>query len=381
MRRILFVVPDLNVGGVQRSLVTLLNEAPFNQLDITLLTFREGGGLYAQLPDQVHVKVDRQIGKAEKLRAAVSKALRQCRLDSLFDFAKKVYHRSGKMMVQANGEEEYDVAVAYSDGLATWYVAQNVQAAQKIAFVHTDFSRAGYNALQEQEVYGSFEQIIFPSQAARQSFLTALPKWKERTIVLPNAVDIHQVRKLAKESIPRFEAGAVKLVTVGRLSHEKGIEKIPPLLRRLKDAGQRVIWYVVGDGPERNNILRQARKLGVEKELILTGQLENPYPYMRECDVYVQPSEYEGYCIALAEARLLCRPVVACDFAGAREQIESGVTGFITGVTIEDLFPPLLTLVTQPQKRMEFQKALAQHYDAGEAVLQAHLWWESLSNE
>lgn len=378
MKRILFVVPDLNVGGVQRSLVTLLNEAPFNQLDITLLTFREGGGLYAQLPDQVHVKVDRQIGKAEKLRAAVSKALRQCRLDSLFDFAKKVYHRSGKMMVQVNGEEKYDVAVAYSDGLATWYVAKNIQATQKIAFVHTDFSRAGYNAQQEREVYNSFEQIVFPSQAARQSFLAILPEWEEKTIILPNAVDIYQVRKLAEESTPQLEAGVVKLVTVGRLSHEKGVEKIPPLLRRLKDAGQKVIWYVVGDGPERNNLLRQARKLGVEKELILTGQLENPYPYIRECDIYIQPSEYEGYCIALAEARLLYRPVVACDFAGAREQIENGVTGFITGMAIEDLFPPLLALVNQPQKRREFQKAVMQKQEMEKAMRQVRLWWETL---
>lgn len=380
MKRILFVIPDLEVGGVQRALVTLLNAAPLDKLDITLLTFREGGKLHAQLPHQVHVKVEPQIGQAEKLRATVSKILRQCRLNGLFDFAKRIYHYSGKIMAKANNDGEYDAAVAYSDGLATWYVSKSVQAAKKIAFVHTDFTQAGYKARQEREIYSSFEQIVFASQAARRSFLAVLPEWEERTVILPNAVDIQQVLKLAEEPIPCLKKGVVKLATVGRLSHEKGVEKIPPLLRRLKDAGQKVCWYVVGDGPERDNLLRQARKLGVEEELILVGQLENPYPYMRACDVYVQPSEYEGYCIALAEARLLCRPIAVCDFAGAGEQIENGVTGFVTGRMVEDLFPSILALVSQPQKRIEFERVLAQRQDAEKTMMQVHLWWETFSS-
>jgi len=378
MKRILFVVPDLKVGGVQRSLVTLLNAAPLDRLDITLLTFREGGELHVQIPERVHLKAEPRIGQAEKTRAVVSKFLRRCRLKGLFDLAKRVYHHSGGIMARGGSGEEYDVAVAYSDGLATWYVAQRVRAAQKIAFVHTDFSKAGYDTRQERKIYGSFEQIVFASHAARRSFLSALPECEERTVILPNAVDIHRVLKLAEEPVSCIEKGKVKLATVGRLSHEKGVEKIPSLLCKLKDAGQRVCWYIVGDGPERENLLRQARRLGVERELVLTGQLENPYPYMRECDVYVQPSEYEGYCIALAEARLLCRPVVACDFAGAREQIENGVTGFVAGMRAEELFPYLLTLVSQPQKRVDFQRALAQKQDAEEAMAQVYCWWKTL---
>lgn len=381
MKRILFVTPDLNVGGVQRALTALLDTAPFDEFDITLLLFCEGGALREQVPGQVHIKVDTRVGRTEKLRAIISKSLRKCRLNGLFDLAKKIYHRTGEAMVRTDHEESYDVAVAYSDGLATWYVAKSVQAERKIAFIHTDFLKAGYSARQEREIYGCFEQIVFAAQAARRSFLAVLPEWEEKTAILPNIVDPQQVVELAKQPIPNHRQGIVKLATVGRLSHEKGVEKIPPLLYRLKGSGQKVCWYVVGDGPERNNILRQAQKLGVEEELILVGQLENPYPYMRECDVYVQPSEYEGYCIALAEAKILSRPIVACDFAGAGEQIEEGVTGFITGMEVEDLLPPLLTLVTQPQKRAEFQSALAQHCDGGETMLRARLWWESLSNE
>lgn len=378
MKRVLFVVPDLKVGGVQRALIGFLHAAPFDRIDVTLLTFREGGELYSELPDQVHVKVEPRMGRREKIRAAVSKILRRRGLDGLFALAKRAYHRSGAIMARADSSGGYDVAVAYSDGLATWYVAKSVRAAHKIAFVHTDFSKAGYSARQEREIYGSFEQIVFASQAARRSFLSALPEWEGRTAILPNALDVRQVLELAGEPIPCFGGGAVKLATVGRLSHEKGVGKIPLLLDMLKCAGQKVCWCVVGDGPERESILQQARRLGVEGELMLVGQLKNPYPYMRECDVYIQPSEYEGYCIALAEAKVLCRPMVACDFAGAREQIQNGVTGFVTGAGVEELFPPILALVSQPQKRAEFQRALAQRQDAGESMVQVCLWWEAL---
>ena len=378
MNRILFVTPDLNVGGVQRALIALLNTAPFHKFDITLLLFCAGGELREQIPSQVHIKVDTRVGRTERLRAIISKSLRKSRLNGLFNLAKKIYHRTGEAMVRTDYEESYDVAVAYSDGLATWYVAKSVQAVRKIAFVHTDFFKAGYSARQEREIYGCFEQIVFVSQTARQRFLTVLPKWEEKAVILPNIVDPQQVLGLAKQPIPNSRQGIVKLATVGRLSHEKGVEKIPPLLYRLKESGQKVCWYVVGDGPERNNILRQAQRLGVEKELVLAGQLGNPYPYMRECDVYVQPSEYEGYCIALAEAKILSRPIVTCDFAGAREQIEDGITGFITGMDVEEIFPALLALVSQPQKRMEFQQALMQSKDAEHAILQARCWWGKL---
>lgn len=380
MKRILFVAPDLNVGGVQRALVALLNTAPFDKLDTTLLLFCEGGAMREQIPCQVHIKVDTRVGRTEKLRTIISKGLRKSRLNGLFNLAKKIYHRTGEVMVPANQTENYDVAVAYSDGLATWYVAKSVQAKRKIAFVHTDFFKAGYSAEQEREVYGRFEQIVFAAETARQSFLTVLPEWEAKTTVLPNIVDSQQVLKLAEGPVPTLRQGTVNLMTVGRLSHEKGVGKIPPLLYKLKESGQKVCWYVVGDGPERINMLRQAHKLGVQEELILVGQLDNPYPYMRECDVYVQPSEYEGYCIALAEVRILCRPIVACDFAGAREQIEDGITGFVTGMEVEEIFPAILTLTSQPQKRIEFQQALRQRKDAQQVILQVQCWWERLAD-
>jgi len=378
MKRILLVAPDLSVGGVQRALVTFLRAAPFDRLDITLLLFRDGGEFLDEVPSQVHVKVEKRAGKRERLRSAVSGMLNRLRLNSIFKLAKQVYHRSGQRLARMKCDGRFDIAIAFSDGLATWYVANSVQAGRKIAFVHTDVSRAGYDAGREREIYRQFEEVVLSSRASEESFLRLIPQMGGKTVILPNAVDRERVLSLSEGPSPYPEdSGAVRLLTVGRLSHEKGVGKIPVLLRKLLDAGQSVCWYVVGDGPERENLLRSARRLKVEKALVLAGQLENPFLYMRYCDIYVQPSEYEGYCIALAEARALCRPIVACNFAGASEQLENGVDGAITGMDADEVFPALLALVSQSKKRDEFRAALSQRQDSAENAAMAR-WWERL---
>lgn len=379
MKRILFVVPDLEIGGVQRALVTLLCTVPPDELDLTLLTFREGGALLEQVPAQVLVRVERRLGRSERLRAGVSNTLRALGFKNLFRWTKKLYHRLGSRLGKAEGSEYYNVAVAYADGLATWYVAQSVHAGEKIAFVHTDVSRAGYDAQQEGGGYACFARIVFGSQAARQSFLSLMPQFREKTELLPNIVDPTLIVHLAEQpSSFETRTDMLTVVTVGRLSTEKGVGKVPLLLRRLKDAGVPARWYLVGEGPERGTVLQLAHKLDVDQDLILTGALQNPYPYMRGCDIYVQPSEYEGYCIAVAEARALCRPIVACDFAGAREQLEDGVTGFVTGMHVEEIFPAILILAEQPERRVAFREALKkQQRETADIELLAR-WWDTL---
>ncbi len=263
-------------------------------------------------------------------------------------------------MAQEKLDDNYDIAIAYADGAATWYVAKSVCAKKKLAFVHTDVKSAGYTAKQEGLIYAGFDRIIFGSEASRESFLQMLPNLRSKTALLPNKIDVEEVLCLAEEYDPfPSENGQIKIVSVGRLSHEKGMDLIPELLRRLKDDGKRVRWYIVGDGPERNSILQQAKVYDVEEMLVLTGVKENPYPYVRGCDIYVQPSRYEGFCIALTEARALCRPAVACDFAGAREQIKNGHTGFVTGMSVDSLYDGVRKLVDSEVLRNTFTDNLS----------------------
>lgn len=272
------------------------------------------------------------------------------------------------------------MAVAYTDGLATWYVAQSMSATRKVAFVHTDFAQARYNAATERKNYACFDRIFFGSDAAQSSFLDALPELAGKAAVLHSAVDTNEVRRLAIKPGPMDTDGfsGLRLLTVGRLSHEKGMDKIPDLLSRLRSDGVQVRWYIAGDGPERAALLSKSRRMGLQDALILLGNLDNPYSAMRACDIYVQPSNYEGYCIALAEARALCKPIVACDFAGAREQVKDGLNGFITGMSIEELYSAVIELVNSPQTRSLFSKALFEQQPDLDNNSCTQKWWEWL---
>lgn len=376
MKSVVFIIPKLGIGGVERALVNLLRQMPPDKFAVTVLTFLPGGELETQVPRRITIRCADGVGQQESTRAALSGLLRKVGNGVFFNFAKRIYHKFGSHIIgRAASAEHFDIAVAFADGLATWYTAKNIHAPTKIAFVHTDVLQAGYNATQERKIYTAYDKIFFGSQSAKKAFLSLMPELECKAAILPNSIDAQEILHLAQEKNPYPSDNRCKLLTVGRLSHEKGVDKIPQLLRMFKDEGQKVVWYVVGDGPERDLLLQRTRELGVEESLVLTGAQKNPYTYMRCCDVYVQPSNYEGYCIALAEARVLCKPIVACSFSGADEQLENGVDGFVTGMDVNELFPALLKLVHDREKRAAFSHALVQKRDAtpNDSAIQA--WW------
>lgn len=359
-KRLLFVVPELTVGGVSRSLLALLRGFPFERWEVSVLLFSKENALLDQLPPQVRVQYSAAMGQQEKLRGAVSSLLQRGPLRPLFRWAKGLYHRFGERLTARDSAiASYDVAVAYQDGMATWFVAQNIDASQKIAFIHTDFSLAGYDITREREVYQSFQRICFSSQTSSASFLTCLPEFVDKVTVVPNVIDPQEIQTLAAEG-PGFidDFNGLRLVTVGRLSHEKGVYKIPEIIQRLRPLNVSFRWYLIGDGPLMKTLERTAQAY---PELILLGSHANPYPFVQQCDLYVQPSDYEGYCIALAEARSLYRPSVVCPFAGSHEQLHSGETGIITGFSAEELADTISQLFLQPTLRTQMISNLQSH--------------------
>lgn len=377
MRRVAFVLPRMGIGGVERAFLGLLQYAPRDKLDLSLILLERGGELLGDVPDWVHIRHHEKAGNTEAARRGISAFLRAHRLDFLFRPAKFLYHAIGPGLGERWDGNQFDVAVAFNDGLATWHTAKAIRAEKKIAFVHTDFSAAGYIAASERAVYRKFDRLYFGSAASKDHFLTLLPEFRLAAAVLPNCVDKERVAKLAEEPCEKLNKDVLTIVTVGRLSHEKGIDKVPKLLAMLKQNGLEVCWYVIGEGVERKKLEKDAKRLGVDGSLKLLGLRKNPYPYIAQCDLYVQPSNYEGYCIALAEARALCKPCIASDFAGAREQIQDGVTGYVTGLGVDELYEKLAWLVQNPNVRRAFEENLARRKDESNSRVFCQ-WWAAI---
>lgn len=379
MKRVLFVIPRLGIGGVERSLLSLLEAMPQDGYTVSVLVFSSGGELEGALPAGVTLLTDRRMGSMDRLRKTVSSAVKRLGSSRLFALLKALYHRIGAATARETvNAEEYDIAVAYADGMSTWYVAQSIKAKQKYAFVHTDFIQAAYSATQEQEIYRCYDGVFASSVAAKERFLEVVPMLRERTNVIYSVVDADRLRVLSQQAgeLPTLPTEDILIATVGRLSWEKGVEKIPPLLSKLKQDGIQAHWCLAGDGPEREKLRNECRRLGVSDMLVLLGNVQNPYPLFAACDIYVQPSTYEGYCIALAEAKVFCKPIIACDFSGAREQLEDSVTGFIVGMGVDEIYAKLKRLALEPELRGELSQGLRQE-DRRPADTRGS-WWSML---
>jgi glycosyltransferase involved in cell wall biosynthesis len=383
--KIAFVMPDMVLGGVEKALLSLLDVMEGKNFQVSLLLFRKKGELLSSVPGWVKIEVLKGAGKLEVVRRNISFFLSRIGNRRLFSISKAIYHRFASRIKTSkkNIDQRFDVAIAYKDGTATWYTAQSNLAPIKIAFIHTDFKRAGYNPISQRKVYERFDRIFCVSNASKENFLSLLPQFSTKTGVMLCAVNAKRIKDMAKigEGFPDQFTG-LRILTVGRISHEKGIDKAVEIMVKLKAAQYSVRWYIVGDGAEKEALERKAAKLQVDTDVVFLGKWVNPYRLLSDCDIYVQPSNYEGYCIALAEARSLSRPIVACDFSGAREQLEDGKTGIITGMSVDELYQGVEKVVQDKSLRFSLRHNLQK--DDAQSNLQVDAFcsiiWSTISD-
>ena len=171
--------------------------------------------------------------------------------------------------------------------------------------------------------YPFFDRVFIVSDKAKEVFDRRFPEFADKNEVLLNIIDRDENLRLAEEpSVFQPQAGALNIVTVGRICNQKAQDKAIAAAAILKEKGIRFKWYFIGGGPEMDEFVKLAAQNGIAEDIVFAGALSNPYPYMKGCDVYVQPSRYEGFCIAIGEAKLFGVPIVATDFVGAHEQLD-----------------------------------------------------------
>lgn len=253
----------------------------------------------------------------------------------------------------------FDVAIGYVANVSTqvFSLADRVNATKKIAWIHGETTDLKDTSLFN-SIYNSFDNIFCVSQVSRNHFVERFTECTGKTDVYYNPIDREAVLIGAEEPADiDFSTDYFNIVSVGRLSPEKGFSMIPIILRILIDHGIHVKWYLIGDGSEHDKILQKANEFGTQNNLILLGTLKNPYPYMKACDVYVQPSYEEGYSTTICEAGILGKAIVGTTTSGGiREQIEDGVSGILAEPTPESLAEKIRLLVCEPTMRRTFEK-------------------------
>ncbi len=228
-------------------------------------------------------------------------------------------------------EKEYDLAISF---LAPHDIVLNkVKARKKACWVHTDYSAIDVDADLELPVWEGYDKIAAVSDSVSDAFIARFPSLREKMVTIENILSPEYVRNRADaftvEAEMPVENGVTRLLSIGRFTGSKNFDNVPDICKRIIESGVPVKWYIIGYGGDEALVRRRIVEAGMENKVILLGKRTNPYPYFKACDIYVQPSRYEGNPVTVHEALALGKPVVVSDFPTAGDVIDDGVNGVI----------------------------------------------------
>lgn len=394
--RILFVINTLGQAGAETALLSLLQtlarEKGEARYEISLYVLTGQGEMASRLPADVRL-LNKKYREESVLTAKGRKYLKKTVLKAMFTrgtvvklfpyLVKNTCAMLGKKRllpdkllwrVLSDGgmvlPEEYDLAVSYLEGGAAYFVADHVKAAKKAAFIHVDYEKAGYTRALDKDCYLAFDKIFTVSDEVREAFLKAYPELPDKTEVFHNILNKEEIVRRAEEG-EGFTDGftGMRLLSVGRLTAQKAFEVSVDAMKRLKDAGKNVRWYVLGEGDQRKKLQEQIDALGLTEDFILYGAVNNPYPFMKQADIYVHASRFEGKSIAIQEAQILGKPMVVSDCSGNREQVCHGKDGLMCGLTPDSLAENIMLLLEDEALRRKLGAAAAKkNADAAEEI-------------
>ena len=348
-KKVLITVCSLEVGGIERSLIGLLATIDYTKYDVDVLLFSRKGELLQYASPQCRILPEipqcatmlqpiRTMFRERHYLLTVSKVCAQLHIDQkyrktnvhsdalVFALLQAYWDRCIHFMPKLS--DEYDVAISFM-----WphhFVAKNVKAKAKFAWIHTDYTKAELNHEKDAAVWSAFDRIAAVSDECGEAFLQVYPQFRDKIVTVENILPKSYVESLSEEYVPKeMQCKEFHLLTVGRICYQKAFDRVVRVCRLLKDRDVPVRWFVVGFGSDEESVKALAKELDVEDMFIFLGKKTNPYPYMAACDLYVQPSRYEGKAVTVREAQMLARPVLITDFTTARSQVRDGFDALI----------------------------------------------------
>ncbi|MDR4983686.1 glycosyltransferase [Bacillus cereus] len=368
-KKIIFMIINMNVGGTEKALLNMILEMPKDRYDITILMLEEYGGFLNSIPREVRIEYLKgynsikdilneppHIVSLDFLRKG--KVIRAFNVIFLHLLSKFMRNRSMYFKYVLHNynliDNDYDVAVAYAGPMdfISYFVVNKIAAKKKVQWIHFDITKISFNKKFSSEIYNKCDKVFVVSGEARDRLIDIVPSIKKKTEVFPNIISKKLIGYQAKEGKGfNDEFAGLRILTVGRLTDEKGQDIAIRVLARLISDGYKVKWYCVGEGASRKKYEKLIDEYHLKDKFVLLGMDSNPYPYIDQCDIYVQPSRHEGYCITLAEARCLCKPIVTTNFAGAKEQIQDERTGLIVNANEHSIYEAVKRLIDNHELR------------------------------
>ena len=351
VKRLFVSIHYLEIGGAEVSLIGLLGAIDYSQYDVDLFVYSHRGELMEMIPPKIHLlpeipeyaQIERPMKDVLKdgyVRMVVARvrAKRQFALykrrknpingGAIFSYVSK---NVIPLLPPINPEKEYDLAISF---LTPHDIVLNkVRARKKACWVHTDYSRIDVDEELELPVWDGYDHIVAVSDAVSDAFVARFPSLREKMVTIgnilsPSFVKRRSVAFTVGDEMPEDE-GLTRLLSIGRFTEAKNYDNVPDICRRIISVDVSVKWYIIGFGGDEALIKKKIAEAGMESRVILLGKRSNPYPFFKACDIYVQPSRYEGNAVTVREAQILGKPVVITDYPTARDQVVDGEDGVI----------------------------------------------------
>lgn len=370
-KKILILSHAMELGGAERSLLGLLEAIDTDQYQVDLFLMRHEGELLSMIPDKINLLPE--IPEYTTLARPMVQVLKEGHVllcaARLFGKVKafcynKIYHYTDSgvaleyshkytcpFMPAIVPDTAYDAAISF---LTPHYmVAKKVRAKKKIAWIHTDYTKVQVDVKSELKMWNAYDTIAAVSEAVAEGFFRVFGSLKSKVIVIENILPKKAIDTQAAEPVVTgMDDSCIKLLSIGRFCNAKNFDNVPDICRRILQSGLNLKWYLIGFGPDENLIRQKIKEAGMEDRVIILGKKSNPYPYIKCCDLYVQPSRYEGKSVSVREAQMLGKPVVITNYETSAGQLEDGVDGLIVPLTNQECSNGIISLL-RDEKRMK----------------------------
>ncbi len=372
-KRIFITIHYLEIGGAERSLIGMLNAIDYSKYDVDLFVHAHRGEFMDFIPKQVNLLPE--IGSYASIEIPMAEALRKGHIGVVAarllaklqykSFRKKNHPEEGSAVFQyvadcvtpilpsLNKYGEYDLAISFLTPHNI--VKDKVLAKKKIAWIHTDYSTISVDVNKEFPVWNAYDKIFAVSEGVKETFIKTFPSLSNKVEVFENILSesfIREQTEMGKEDIKKeIDPSTLSLLSVGRFTGAKNFDNVPFICKIMKEKGLNFKWYIIGYGGDESLIKTNIEKTGMQDICIILGKRSNPYPYMAACDIYVQPSRFEGKAVTVREAQILCKPVIIANYKTASSQVNDGKDGIIVPQPNEEMANAIIAFLQDKQKQ------------------------------
>lgn len=372
-KKVLIIHYNMELGGVETSLLGLLNQFDYDKFDVDLFLLSHEGVLLSLINKKTNILPEIKEYKAltesivdnfkqkefgiaiVRLFAKMVSKITKSNLRFSHNYKQYFHKLSLPFLPKIDGN--YDLAISFND--PHFIIGKKVNATVKMSWFHTDASRLDFCDNIEKEMWSLSDYVVNVSEECKNAFDKKHSYLSNQSIVIENILSKGFIDNQADliDVSNEMDISTVKLLSVGRFSEAKNFDEVPQIASIIKSKGIDFKWYIIGYGSEEDLIRSKISEFGMEDTVVILGKKDNPYPYIKACDIYLQPSRYEGKCVAVREAQILNKPVIITNYPTANSQLKDGYDGVIVPMDNEGCAQGIVDVI----KNKELQRKLIEN--------------------